>query len=421
MTALDILLPYQRKFFQDRRKRKIWLSSRQVGKSLTIAAMLVCAALQKKNGLSLCISTGARAANEIISKCALWAEAVQMMTDGAITYSASAEKVSFSLGSRVLSLPSSTDGANLRGFTASMVAIDEACYVSNLDQILQAIAPTLTRDNNAQLVFTTTPAGKNSQFYKIYEKALDDDEWLVQKTTIYDAVEDGLKVDVKSLMKLCPDPDIFAQEYECQWAASSSSLCKSEDLDFKDMQEESSSRDVLLAVDVGVKHDKTAMAVGKEIDGVLNVVECTVLDKMPFEKQLKAIQAVEAKYHVKAGVIDANGVGYGLAEMVSKQCSRLIKPYTWSQKTKANAHEMLRTDILTHKIAFPESVKQQVIDDFERVQKTITDSGKAVWTAKHDKTGHADLATAIAMLDDLWHKKPANASIIQTAPIPSVF
>lgn len=56
-----------------------------------------------------------------------------MMTDGAITYSASAEKVSFSLGSRVLSLPSSTDGANLRGFTASMVAIDEACYVSNLD------------------------------------------------------------------------------------------------------------------------------------------------------------------------------------------------------------------------------------------------------------------------------------------------
>ena len=181
-----------------------------MGKSFTIACMLVYAALQKKNGLSLCISTGARAAAEIVKKCILWAEAVKVLSNGKIDYSSSFEKVQFSNGSRVLSLPSSTDGANLRGYSASMVAVDEACYISNLELIMQAIAPTLTRDKTAQLVFTTTPAGKNGYFYKLYEQALDDDAWLVQKTTIYDAIADGLKVDLESLHSLCPDPDVFA-------------------------------------------------------------------------------------------------------------------------------------------------------------------------------------------------------------------
>lgn len=90
------------------------------------------------------------------------------------------------------------------------------------------------------------------------------------------------------------------------------------------------SKNILLAIDVGVKHDKTAMALGVEEAGALSIIDCVVLDKAPFEDQLAVVKAIEAKHHVKAGIIDANGVGFGLAEMVSKQCSRLIKPYTWS-------------------------------------------------------------------------------------------
>ena len=76
---LDIFLPYQKQFFLNDKKRKIWISGRQLGKSFTLAGVLCYKALSKKNGLSLCISTGARAASEIIRKCAQFAEAIKVI------------------------------------------------------------------------------------------------------------------------------------------------------------------------------------------------------------------------------------------------------------------------------------------------------------------------------------------------------
>lgn len=69
-TLRDIFLPYQLRFLQSKKKRKLWVAGRQVGKSFAIAALLTERALEKKNGLSLCISTGARAASEIVKKAA---------------------------------------------------------------------------------------------------------------------------------------------------------------------------------------------------------------------------------------------------------------------------------------------------------------------------------------------------------------
>ena len=70
MTNLtDILLPYQLEFFKARQKRKIWISARQIGKSLCAAFISSFKALARPNGLSLVISTGAKAASEMIRKC----------------------------------------------------------------------------------------------------------------------------------------------------------------------------------------------------------------------------------------------------------------------------------------------------------------------------------------------------------------
>lgn len=97
----------------------------------------------------------------------------------------------------MLSLPSSTDGSNLRGYTANgCVCIDEAAYVSHLDNIMNAINPTLSRDDTAELILTTTPAGKNGDFYELYSNAINDDNWYVQYTTIHDAINDGLNANI---------------------------------------------------------------------------------------------------------------------------------------------------------------------------------------------------------------------------------
>lgn len=95
--------------------------------------MLDFMALARQNGLSLCISTGARAASEIIRKCVQFAEAVKLLSKGAITYTSSFDAVKFSNGSRVVSLPSN-DPEKLRGYTIrGCCVIDEAAYISHLD------------------------------------------------------------------------------------------------------------------------------------------------------------------------------------------------------------------------------------------------------------------------------------------------
>lgn len=165
----DVLYPWQRRFVLAPRRRKIWLSSRQIGKSEALASTLVYKACLGPNALSLCVSTGQRAASEIVKKCARWAEAVKILSKGAITYQASAESVRFSTGGRVLSLPNSPQA--LRGFTASCVCLDEAAFVDNLEDVLQAIGPTLTRDKQAELIFATTPAGKNGPFWDMWCRA----------------------------------------------------------------------------------------------------------------------------------------------------------------------------------------------------------------------------------------------------------
>ena len=138
--------------------------------------MLVFEALMKASSLGLVVSVNLRSASELLSKVKLWAEAAKQASKGKLDYSAAADKVVFSNGARVLSLPATSD--SLRGFTCNTIcAIDEAAFCPNLEEILQAISPTLSRTPSAQLVLTSTPAGKNGEFYKLWENAQNDNAW----------------------------------------------------------------------------------------------------------------------------------------------------------------------------------------------------------------------------------------------------
>ena len=149
--------------------------------------------LQKKGTLGLCVSTGQRAASELLKKVKQMAEAVKVVSKGLITYTDNADSVTFSTGSRIVSLPSNPDG--LRGFSSSIVCLDECAFIPFVDEIYQAIAPTLTRDKTSELILCSTPAGCSGLFYDLLQNA--DDSWYVQTTTIEDAVKEGLQVDIE--------------------------------------------------------------------------------------------------------------------------------------------------------------------------------------------------------------------------------
>ena len=152
------------------------------------------------------------------------------MTKGAITYTPSADSCKFSNGSRIVSLPSGNPTA-LRGWSAQAVLIDECAFLERPYDVMQAIAPTLTRDKDAKLIVASTPAGKQGLFWDLYNEQ--DEDTYVQTTTIYDAVNDGLNVDIEQLRKLCPDEDVWKMEYCCQFLDSYGSFIDTSLLEFQ--------------------------------------------------------------------------------------------------------------------------------------------------------------------------------------------
>ena len=416
-TILSTFLPYQRSFFSATAKRKLWVSSRQVGKSHAIAGILVYKALlHGAKGLSLCISVNSRSASEIILKCKMFAEAVKALSHGQIGYEASADTIRFSNGARVVSLPSTAD--SLRGFTSQCVCIDEAAFVWRLDEILQAIAPTLTRDPDAELIFTSTPAGQCGQFYETYLKAKDDPRWFVQKTTIHDAIRCGLKVDLDSLHSLCPDPATFAQEYECEFKGSSSQFVDLGLLAPFSQGYGASGKQTFVGVDFARSGDSTAIVTVERLQDdrhTLVVKDAQVLRNLPYASQIAEIKKRFTAANPALLYGDATGMGGPLCEQLHSFNARM-KPFTFTSASKPKAFEYLKGQILDSNLFFEQNLLQDFKDDFALVEQKTDESGRTTYLQRRASGSHADLVSALVLALQAAHDLGSNLS----APIPYV-
>ena len=406
MKLIDLAFPYQKEFITNPSKRKIWISSRQIGKSWAIAFILVRKALEKKNGLTLCISVNSRSASEIIKKCSQFAEAVKTLSKGAITYQSAFDHITFSNGSRILSLPSTSDG--LRGWTASCVCVDETAFVYKLDEIMQGISPTLTRDPNAELILTTTPAGMNGPFYEMYARAREDDQWYVQTTTIHDAIQGGLDIDLDSLHSLCQDPDVFAQEYECKFMSSYGSLIDLELIDWYD-ELPKGRYESYLGMDIGSTSDRSAIVTAKRALDTTYIDDIAMLHKTSYEEQLRIVKEMHALNNYSSGYIDKTGIGSAFAEFCTKQISSRLKGMQFTVANKTPMFEQLRSQIFEHKVKFNKKLKKLIEDDFRNVQRIVTEAGQVRYVAGHDQNGHSDATSAIVLALQATRDMPSSA------------
>ena len=406
MKLLDIFLPYQKSFFCNPSKRKMWISARQIGKSFCIAGILVYKALSKQNGLSLCISVNSRSASEIIKKCQQFAEAVKTLSKGAITYQSAFDHIAFSNGSRILSLPSTSDG--LRGWTASCVCLDEAAFIYKLDEIMQGIGPTLTRDPNAELILTTTPAGMNGPFYEMYSRAREDEQWYVQTTTIHDAIQGGLEIDLDSLHSLCQDPDVFAQEYECKFMSSYGSLIDLELIDWYD-ELPKGRYEAYLGMDIGSTSDRSAIVTAKRALDTTYIDDMAMRRKASYEEQLRIVKEMHALNNYSSGYIDKTGIGSAFAEFCTKQISSRLKGLQFTVANKTPMFEQLRSQIFEHKVKFNRKLKKLIEDDFRNAQRLVTESAQVRYVAGRDQNGHSDATSAIVLALQAIHDMPSSA------------
>ncbi|MGD0922486.1 MAG: terminase family protein [Terriglobia bacterium] len=145
----------------------------------------------------------------------------------------------FPNGSVIYGLPANPDTA--RGYSGH-VTLDEFAFHADADKIYAALYPTITRGYGLEVI--STPNGTQGKFYELAKAAglteqglgirdrglgknraaanpqsLIPNPWSVHDCDIYDAIRQGLKIDLELLRAGCEDESAWQQEFCCQFVS----------------------------------------------------------------------------------------------------------------------------------------------------------------------------------------------------------
>lgn len=180
---------------RDQSQKKIWEKSRRIGASWCEAAASVLAAVEGRNTVYLSYNLDMTAT--FIGDCAQWAKAFNLELsargvreivgkDGVLGF-----RIRFTNGRSIQAL--SSRPTNIRSKQARVV-IDEAAFCDNLGELLKAAKALLMW--GGQLVVLSTHNGEDNPYNELVQAVKegkpDGKDWSLHRTTIHDAVADGL-------------------------------------------------------------------------------------------------------------------------------------------------------------------------------------------------------------------------------------
>lgn len=419
VTPLDLLLPYQRAWVQDSARFKIWLKSRQIGGSLAAAFEVVADAIET-GGDWVILSAGERQALEFMDKVN---RAASIFCD-AVSYSSGREyrpeiqksQLRFPNGARVLALPANPSTA--RGYSANLI-LDEFAFHENPEEIWRAVYPIISNPLRGALKLRviSTPAGRNNKYFDLWEHA---PAFSRHQTTVYDAVAQGLALNIDELRANLADSDGWAQEFECQFMEHSSQVfpadvvkaCESTDASLDASADQFSTdlrpRPVLfVGIDVGRKRDLTvAWTLERIHGGTLVTREVLVLDRVPFPQQ----EAILLPRVMAAAftAIDATGIGGPVSEHLAASLDETrLEGVTFTGDRKRELFERLKKALQARAVALPAAAV--IRDDLGSMQRIVSPGGTIRYTAARTADGHADRSTALALAVHAAQRNPSVA------------
>lgn len=242
------LLPYQRRWIEDDAKLKLVVKARQIGYSFAATLRAVLRCLERQTTW-IFLSKGERQSRLLMEKvqehirsCGLVAQAREStFFEGTLIKQL---ETRFPNGSVIYGLPANPDTA--RGYSGN-VTLDEFAFHADADKIYAALYPTITRGYGLEVI--STPNGTQGKFHELakaagltesglatrdsglgihlssgHESRVPSPEprtarWSAHWCDIYDAIRQGLKIDLKLLRAGCEDESAWQQEFCCQFVS----------------------------------------------------------------------------------------------------------------------------------------------------------------------------------------------------------
>lgn len=220
------LFPYQKKIVKSLQKNRktAAIICRQAGKT-TVVAAFVCWFVTFHEAKTVAIlANKAATAREILSRIQFAYERLpNWLQQGVVEWN----KGSFLLENNSRVLASSTSSSAIRGFTCSMILLDEFAFVPNTiaDEFFASVYPTIASGKESKVAIISTPNGMN-HFYKIIKEGEAGQNGFNVTKAIWSDVPGRDKKWEKDMRKTLGEAK-FEQEMNCEFVGSTNTLISS--------------------------------------------------------------------------------------------------------------------------------------------------------------------------------------------------
>jgi len=213
--------PWQRRAMLSRRKRMIFLCSRQSGKSEVAADLAIYTSDTDPGSLTLLVSPSLRQSSELFHRVK---ERLRMMVDPPPIERESQLSLETATGSRIIALPGTED--TIVGFAApSLIVIDEDARVP--DPLFNFVTPMMAVAPKCRILLMSTPKGKRGHFHTIWEHG-SEELWEKIRVTADDCPripKEHLDAERQTMI-----PELYDQEYFCKFLDLEGTMFSADDL-----------------------------------------------------------------------------------------------------------------------------------------------------------------------------------------------
>jgi hypothetical protein len=217
------LWPFQEKFISTAIRERFVVAKmpRQVGKTTTIAAMILHMALFTENYNVAILANKEKQSKEILSRIKLAYENLpKWMQQGIVEWNKG--NIELENGSKILA--SSTTSSAIRGGSFNLVYLDEFAFVPDniQEDFFKSVYPTISSGQTTKILVTSTPNGLNL-FYKLW---VDSEEGRnnFKRVSVHWSDVPGRDEAWKEETIKNTSQEQFDQEFECEFLGSTNTL-----------------------------------------------------------------------------------------------------------------------------------------------------------------------------------------------------
>lgn len=398
------LYPYQRKWINDKSRKKIALKSRRIGFSWAEGLDQVLQAHERKQNFVVLSRKGDLAKEFIRESVVPHVRTIGIVADYIEGFlpgtSQTQDEVSFSNGSRIIALSANPDSA--RSYEGH-VTLDEYGFHKDARAVYVAITPSITRGYSLKII--STPNGQQGSYYDLAKEAgLVDGRpyskrFSPHRVDIFEAIKQGCAdrfghvLDAAALRADCLDEEMFLQEYAAEFISTAQQWISPELLE-ANLSEEATTerphidlRNLYAGWDIA-RHKDLSVVWFLERVGDLTITRGIV----EFTNTPTPTQSREAAAFMKQCnrmCVDQSGMGLSIYESLEEKFRGQVEGITFTLANKELMAVHAKRRMEGRKTRIPDT--DMIRNSFRSVKKTVTRTGQARFDAEHDvKYGHAD-------------------------------